>query len=74
MRAGYRYAETSVRYDAPLTVDDMVGGLFSAMSAEQLPPPEQRAAFATDVRDALGGVDAVTERVIVRLQCGIAGS
>ena len=74
VRAGYRYEETSVRYDAPLTVDDMVGGVFSAMSAEKLPGLQQRAAFAADVRDALGGVDVVTERVTVRLQCGIAGS
>ncbi|MFI7157623.1 class I SAM-dependent methyltransferase [Micromonospora chalcea] len=72
--AGYRYEETSVRYDAPLTVDDMVGGVFSAMSAERLPTLHQRAGFAADVRDALGGVDVVTERVIVRLQCGILGS
>ncbi|WBB87619.1 class I SAM-dependent methyltransferase [Micromonospora sp. WMMC264] len=72
--AGYRYEETSVRYDAPLTVDDMVGGVFSAMSAERLPTLHQRAEFAADVRDALGEVDVVTERVIVRLQCGILGS
>ncbi|MEE3922047.1 SAM-dependent methyltransferase [Micromonospora sp. BRA006-A] len=55
VRAGYRYEETSVRYDAPLTVDDMVGGVFSAMSAERLPTLQQRAALAADVRDALGG-------------------
>ncbi|MEU1237038.1 class I SAM-dependent methyltransferase [Micromonospora aurantiaca] len=73
VRAGYRYEETSVRYDAPLTVDDMVGGVFSAMSAERLPSSRQRATFAADVRDALGGADVVTERVIVRLQYGIAG-
>ncbi|WP_064446031.1 class I SAM-dependent methyltransferase [Micromonospora sp. NBRC 110037] len=72
--AGYRYEETSVRYDAPLTVDDMVGGVFSAMSAERLPTLHQRAEFAADVREALGGVDVVTERVTVRLQCGILGS
>ncbi|WP_174534187.1 class I SAM-dependent methyltransferase [Micromonospora chalcea] len=74
LRAGYRYEETSVRYEAPLTVDDMVGGVFSAMSAERLPSSRQRAAFAADVRDALGGVEVVTERVTVRLQCGILGS
>ena len=74
VRTGYRYEETSVRYEAPLTVADVVGGVFSAMSAEQLPPPEQRAAFAADVRDALGGVDVVTERVTVRLQYGMVGS
>ncbi|MGC4901591.1 class I SAM-dependent methyltransferase [Micromonospora echinospora] len=71
--AGYRYEEMSVRYDAPLPVDDMVGGVFSAMSAEQMPSSRQRAAFAADVRDALGGVDVVTEPVVVRLQYGIAG-
>ncbi|WP_435152999.1 class I SAM-dependent methyltransferase [Micromonospora aurantiaca (nom. illeg.)] len=74
VRAGYRYEETSVPYDAPLTVDDMVGGVLSAMSAERLPTLQQRAALAADVRDALGGVDVVTERVTVRLQCGILGS
>ncbi|MBO4141550.1 class I SAM-dependent methyltransferase [Micromonospora tulbaghiae] len=72
VRAGYRYEETSVRYDAPLTVDDMVGGVFSAMSAEHLPSSRRRAAFAVDVHDALGGLDMVTERVDVRLQYGIA--
>ncbi|MGX1615412.1 class I SAM-dependent methyltransferase [Micromonospora chalcea] len=74
VRAGYRYEETSVRYEAPLTVDDMVGGVFSAMSVERLPSSRQRAAFAAEVRDALGGVDVVTECVTVRLQCGILGS
>ncbi|WP_435123471.1 class I SAM-dependent methyltransferase [Micromonospora tulbaghiae] len=74
VRAGYRYEEMSVRYDVPLPVDDMVGGVFSAMSAEQMPSSRQRAAFAADVRDALDGWTEVTERVIVRLQYGIAGS
>ncbi|MFE2614413.1 class I SAM-dependent methyltransferase [Micromonospora chalcea] len=74
VRAGYRYEETSVRYDAPLTVDDMVGGVFSAMSVERLPPSQRRAEFAADVRDALGGRTEVTERVDVRLQYGIVGS
>lgn len=69
-RAGYRYAESLVQYDAPLTVDDMVGGVFSAMSADLLPPAQDRAAFAAEVRDALGGRDPVTERVRVWLQFG----
>ncbi|MCL7456513.1 class I SAM-dependent methyltransferase [Micromonospora echinofusca] len=70
VRVGYRYAETSVRYDAPLTVDDMVGGVFSAMSADRLPSTQGRTAFAAEVRDALGGRDEVTERVRVWLQFG----
>ncbi|MEU0960783.1 class I SAM-dependent methyltransferase [Micromonospora aurantiaca (nom. illeg.)] len=71
VRAGYRYEETSVRYDAPLTVDDMVGGVFSAMSAERLPSSRQRATFAADVRDALGGRTEVIENVWVWMQCGV---
>ncbi|ADU10804.1 Methyltransferase type 11 [Micromonospora sp. L5] len=71
VRAGYRYEETSVRYDAPLTVDDMVGGVFSAMSAERLPSSRQRATFAADVRDALGGRTEVIENVRVWMQCGV---
>lgn len=70
LRAGYRYAESSVQYDASLSVEDMVGGVFSAMSAERLPSPQGRAAFAAEVRDAIGGRDEVTERVRVWLQFG----
>ncbi|RIV40061.1 class I SAM-dependent methyltransferase [Micromonospora radicis] len=69
--AGYRYLESSVRYAAPLTVEDMVGGVFSAMSADQLPAPARRAAFADEVRTALDGRDAVTEQVEVWLQFGL---
>ncbi|MEU7995550.1 methyltransferase domain-containing protein [Micromonospora sp. NPDC049060] len=70
VRASYRYAESSVRYDAPLTVDDMVGGVFSALSTDRLPSTQGRATFAAEVRDALGGRDEVTERVRVWLQFG----
>ncbi|MEV0325655.1 class I SAM-dependent methyltransferase [Micromonospora echinospora] len=69
--AGYRVTETSVRYDAPLTLDDMVGGAFSALPADRLPRPQDRAAFAGEVRSALGGCEVVTERVDVWLQFGL---
>ncbi|PTA46092.1 class I SAM-dependent methyltransferase [Micromonospora sp. RP3T] len=72
--AGYRYAEAGVAYDAALTVEDMVGGVFSAMSADRLPTAERRAAFTAEVRDALGGRNAVTERVHVWLQYGARDS
>ncbi|GHJ16605.1 class I SAM-dependent methyltransferase [Micromonospora sp. AKA38] len=74
VRASYRYAESVVWYDAPLTVDDMIGGVFSAMSADRLPTAERRAAFTAEVRDALGGRDEVSERVNVWLQCGVLGT
>ncbi|WP_018784419.1 class I SAM-dependent methyltransferase [Micromonospora sp. CNB394] len=44
------------------------------MSAARLPLSRQRAAFAAEVRDAVGGPGVVTERVVVRLQWGIASS
>ncbi|WP_431903556.1 class I SAM-dependent methyltransferase [Micromonospora carbonacea] len=69
--AGYRCVESSVRYDAPLTVDDMVGGVFSAMSPDRLPSPQGRTEFAAEVRAALGGQETVTERVRVWLQLGL---
>ncbi|MEU6076933.1 class I SAM-dependent methyltransferase [Micromonospora sp. NPDC047074] len=69
--AGYRVTESSVAYAAPLTVHDMVGGVFSAMSPDLLPAPERRAAFAAEVRAALGGREPVTERVRVSLQFGL---
>lgn len=70
VRAGYRYTESLVQYEAPLTVDDMVGGVFSAISGDRLPSTQRRAAFVAEVRDALGGRDKVTERVRVWLQFG----
>ncbi|WP_240742072.1 class I SAM-dependent methyltransferase [Micromonospora zingiberis] len=72
VRAGYRYAESVVQYDAPLTIEDMVGGVFSAIPAELLPSAADRATFTAEVRDALDGRDAVTERVRVWLQFGTA--
>ncbi|MEU4570191.1 class I SAM-dependent methyltransferase [Micromonospora sp. NPDC023956] len=71
--AGYRVRESSVRYDAPLRLDDMVGGVFSALPADRLPGPPERAAFAAEVHAALGGRVVVTERVDVRLQFGWPG-
>ncbi|WP_326555798.1 class I SAM-dependent methyltransferase [Micromonospora sp. NBC_01813] len=68
--AGYRYSESTVQYEAPLTIDDMIGGVFSAMSGDRLPSPPARAAFAADVRAALDGQDSVTEQVRVWLQFG----
>ncbi|WFE42996.1 hypothetical protein [Verrucosispora sp. WMMD1129] len=73
VRAGYQYAESLVQYDAPLTVDDMVGGVFSALSADRLPSASGRAAFTAEVRAALGGRDHVTERVRVWSQFGTTG-
>ncbi|MGH3735608.1 MAG: class I SAM-dependent methyltransferase [Micromonosporaceae bacterium] len=67
--AGYRVVEWSVDYEAKLTVDEVVGGVFSAMSVDQLPPPHLREQFAAQVRDAIADQD-LTEHVRVWLQLG----
>ncbi|MEV6690958.1 hypothetical protein AB0M35_05745 [Micromonospora sp. NPDC051196] len=56
-----------------LTIDDMVGSVFSAMSADRLPSARGRTRFTDEVRDALGGRDKVTERIRVWLQFGTPG-
>jgi hypothetical protein len=67
--AGYQVVEDCVDYEAQLTVDQLVGGVFSALSVDRLPPPESRQEFAAMVHDAVGP-DPLTEHVRVWLQFG----
>jgi SAM-dependent methyltransferase len=63
LAAGYTgVREISVDYTADLDLDRLVGGVYSAMPADQL--PADRAAFAESVRDAVGP-DPFTEQVPV---------
>ena len=71
--AGYRVTESYVDYDAELTIDDLIGGALSAISADQLPPPHQREEFAANLRDALEPHQPLTEHVRVALQFGHTG-
>lgn len=68
--AGYQVVEAHVDYQAELTVDELVGGVFSALPADQLPAPASREEFAAQVREALGRPDRLTEQVRVWLQFG----
>jgi SAM-dependent methyltransferase len=70
MSAGYRVVESAVDYDAELTIDEVVGGVFSAMSGDRMPPPQRREEFAAQVRDALARHEPLTEHVRVSLQFG----
>jgi len=70
--AGYNVTESSVDYDAEVTIGDLIGGVFSAMSADRLPPPRQREEFAAQLRTALGPHEPLTEHVRVSLQFGHA--
>jgi ubiquinone/menaquinone biosynthesis C-methylase UbiE len=68
--AGYRVSESSVEYTAALTSDQVIGGIFSAMSPERLSPRSRRDEFAAQVRDALVAHEPLTEHVCVWLQFG----
>ena len=68
--AGYELLSVRVDYDAELTLDDLVGGIYSALGAGRLPPPDQRPAFAEQVRRAIAPRRQVTEHVHVAVLGG----
>jgi SAM-dependent methyltransferase len=68
--AGYRVTRGSVSYTGELTLDQVTGGVCSALQASQLPPPEQRPQFAAQIRGALAGHAPYTEQVDVSLVLG----
>lgn len=68
--AGYDVHEIRYEYEATLTVDEILGGLYSAMSCEDL-PEEQRPSFAERVREALPPQGSFPERVPVTALVGI---
>ncbi|MEV5715902.1 class I SAM-dependent methyltransferase [Amycolatopsis mediterranei] len=69
--AGYAVSSTVIEYSAPLTADELAGGVFSAMSPEQLPAPAARPAFTERIRAAAAPHGPLRERVRVRLLTGI---
>jgi SAM-dependent methyltransferase len=68
--AGYEVLTAAVDYEAELTADELVGGVYSALGADRLPPPQQRAPIAGQIRQAIGGRDHVTEHVHVAILTG----
>ena len=66
---GYEVAEVRVNYRDTLTVDEIVGGVFSAMS-DRVPAVEDRPRVAAEVRDALAGAEPFQEDVNVRALIG----
>jgi hypothetical protein len=68
--AGYRVVESSVDYQAEVSIEQLVGGVFSAMSDDQLRSATRREAFAARVRTALAGREPLVEHVRVWLQFG----
>ena len=68
--AGYELLSASVGYDVELALGEMVGGIYSALGADRLPPPDQRPAFAGQIRQAIALRDHVTEHVHVAILAG----
>lgn len=69
-QAGYDVHEIRHEYEAELTPDEILGGLYSAMSPEDLPESE-RDSFARRVLDALPRRAWFTERVPVTALVGV---
>jgi trans-aconitate methyltransferase len=65
--AGFEVTDASFEYTGELDLDHLIGGLYSAM---RLPPPDQRAAFAEQVRRAVAPHERFTEPVLVRMLLG----
>ena len=68
--AGLDVTETRYDYTDELDLDHLVGGVYSALPAQRLPPPDQRTAFADQIRRAVASHAPFTEPVPVRVLLG----
>jgi SAM-dependent methyltransferase len=68
--AGFDVRETHVDYAAELDLEQLVGGIYSALPVDQLPPPDQRPRFAEQIRHALRPDERFVEHVRVTLLIG----
>jgi SAM-dependent methyltransferase len=69
--AGYSTDEVRIEYDAELDIEQIVGGLLSAMSVQDVADPLRRGDFAHRVRAALSPRRRFVEHVAVSVQTGI---
>jgi SAM-dependent methyltransferase len=68
--AGLEVTETRYDYTGELDFEHLLGGLYSALPAQRLPPPAQRPAFAAQVRHAVAPHAPFTEHVPVKTLLG----
>lgn len=69
-RAGFEVLSTTVDYVADLDLDQLVGGVYSALGATRLPAPDQRPAFAEQVRVTVAPHEHFSEHVHVAVLVG----
>lgn len=68
--ASYDVREVSIDYSSDLDLEQLVGGIYSALPRDRLPPPDQRPQFAERVRHALAPQEQFTEHVHVAMLLG----
>jgi ubiquinone/menaquinone biosynthesis C-methylase UbiE len=68
--AGFDVVGTAVDYVADLDLDQLVGGVYSALGVDRLPALDQRPAFAAQVRAALAPQERFREHVHVAILAG----
>lgn len=71
--AGYEVGEARVDYTDDMTFEQLVGGVYSAFSVEDLPAPEERPRFADQVRRAIHPQTRFSEHVRVAVLLGRVG-
>jgi SAM-dependent methyltransferase len=68
--AGFEVLATAVDYVAELDLDQLVGAIYSALAVTQLPAPDQRPAFAEQIRRAVAPHEHFREHVHVAILAG----
>jgi hypothetical protein len=68
--AGFEVLATAVDYVADLDLGQLVGGVYYALAVSQLPAPDQRPAFAEQIRRAVAPCEHFSEHVHVAILAG----
>lgn len=68
--AGFEVSRAAFDYVAELSLDQLVGGVWSALPVDRLPAPDQRRAFADEVALAVGSAEPFVEPVRVAMLIG----
>jgi ubiquinone/menaquinone biosynthesis C-methylase UbiE len=68
--AGFGVSEASFEYTDDLDLEHLIGSLYSALPVRRLPAPDQRAAFAEQIRRAVAPNERFAEPVQVRMLLG----
>jgi ubiquinone/menaquinone biosynthesis C-methylase UbiE len=68
--AGFDVLETAIDYVAELDLDQLVGGIYSALPVSRLPMPDERPVFAEEIRRAVAPSSHFSEHVHVAILAG----